>query len=146
MYLVTVLIVKAMKLKQQGKTLGSLIADLQEPVESKEIRLKIEDGEGSDFHAAGQNAIALVMDYANAAEKWHIAPDNREGVRITFDLADGMDNGWFLLRLSLHDPVLPLNVESDVEGGVKTMLSALYDVLKDAKGIDLTTLKDAIEA
>ena len=33
MYLVTVLIVQAMKLKQQGKTLGSLIADLQEPVE-----------------------------------------------------------------------------------------------------------------
>ena len=141
MYLVTVLIVKAMKLKQQGKTLGSLIADLQEPVESKEIRLNITD---ENFRAAGQNAIAMVMDYANAAENWHIAPDNREGVRISFDLNGGMDNGWFLLRLSVHDPVLPLNVESDVPGGVSTMLKALYEVLKDASGIDLDPLKSEI--
>ncbi len=141
MYLATVLIVKAMKLKQQGKTLGSLIADLQEPVESKEIRLNITD---EDFHTAGRNAIALVMDYANAAENWHIAPDNREGVRISFDLDGGMDNGWFLLRLSVHDPVLPLNVESDVPGGVHIMLKSLYEVLKDAKGIDLELLKKEI--
>ncbi len=142
MYLVTVLIVKAMKLKQQGKTLGSLIADLQEPVESKEIRLNITE---EDFRPVGQKAIALVMDYANAAANWHIAPDNREGVRISFDLGDGMNNGWFLLRLSVHDPVLPLNVESDVAGGLKTMLKALYEVLKDAPGIDLTPLKKEIE-
>jgi len=141
MYLVTVLIVKAMKLKQQGKSLGSLIADLQEPVESKEIRLNITD---EDFRSAGQNAIALVMDYANAAENWHIAPDNREGVRISFDLNGGMDNGWFLLRLSVHDPVLPLNVESDVPGGVRIMLKSLYEVLKDAKGIDVERLKQEI--
>ena len=35
---------------------------------------------------------------------WHIAPDNREGVRIVFDLDGGLRNGWFLLRLSVHDP------------------------------------------
>ena len=55
-----------------------------------------------------------------------------------------MDNGWFLLRLSVHDPVLPLNVESDVPGGVSTMLKALYEVLKDASGIDLERLKSEI--
>ena len=141
MYLVTVLIVKAMKLKQQGKTLGSLIADLQEPAESREIRLKITE---EDFRKVGRNAIAMVMDYANASENWHIAPDNREGVRISFDLKDGKGNGWFLLRLSVHDPVLPLNVESDVPGGVKLMLKSLYEVLKNANGIDLTSLKEEI--
>ncbi len=41
MYLVTVLIVTAMQMKQQGKNLGSLIADLKEPAESTEIRLNI---------------------------------------------------------------------------------------------------------
>lgn len=143
MYLVTVLIVRAMKLKQDGKTLGSLIADLQEPVESREVRLTITE---EDFRTAGRQAIALVMDYANAADTWHIAPDNREGIRISFDLNGGMDNGWFLLRLSVHDPVLPLNVESDVPGGVKQMLSALYSVIKDCKGIDFTALEKAIEA
>ena len=141
LYLVTVLIVRAMKLKQEGKTLGSLLADLQEPVESAEIRLNITD---EDFRAAGKKAIDLVMDYANAAASWHIAPDNREGIRISFDLQGGMDNGWFLLRLSVHDPVLPLNVESDVPGGVKEMLKSLYEVLKDAQGIDFKPLIDAI--
>ena len=143
MYLVTILIVKAMKLKQQGRTLGSLIQDLQEPVESREIRLKITE---DDFRTAGQKAIGLVMDYASAAENWHIAPDNREGVRISFDLNGGSDNGWFLLRLSVHDPVLPLNVESDVEGGVRQMLEALYGVLRDAQGIDLNPLCEAIQS
>lgn len=143
MYLVTILIVKAMKLKQQGRTLGSLIQDLQEPVESREIRLKITE---DDFRTAGQKAIGLVMDFASAAENWHIAPDNREGVRISFDLNGGSDNGWFLLRLSVHDPVLPLNVESDVEGGVRQMLEALYGVLRDAQGIDLNPLCEAIQS
>lgn len=142
MYLVTVLIVRAMKLKQEGKTLGSLIADLKEPVESREIRLNIT---ADDFRDAGKVVIQRVLDYANAAENWHIAPDNREGVRISFDLDGGMDNGWFLLRLSVHDPVLPLNVESDVPGGVQQMLESLLKVLNDAEGIDLTPLKKAVE-
>ena len=54
MYLVTVLIVKAMEMKQQGRTLGSLIQDLQEPVESREIRLNITE---TDFRTKGQEAI-----------------------------------------------------------------------------------------
>ncbi len=143
MYLVTVLIVKAMKMKQQGETLGSLIADLREPVESTEIRLRIT---AEDFREAGKDAIARVMDYANAVSTWHIAPDNREGVRISFDLDGGLDNGWFLLRLSVHDPVLPLNVESDVPGGLKTMLGALRNVLNGCEGIDLTNLDSALAA
>ena len=55
-------------------------------------------------------------------------------------------NGWFLLRLSVHDPVLPLNLESDVKGGVKFMASALLAVLSDVEGIDLGKLRDYIAA
>ena len=31
--------------------------------------------------------------------------------------------GWVLLRASLHDPLLVLNVESDVEGGASKIAS-----------------------
>ena len=141
MYLVTVLIVEAMKLKRKGKTLGALIADLKEPVESTEIRLGIT---AEDFRTAGQKAIDKVLAYAGTCGAWHIAPDNREGVRISFDLDGGADNGWFLLRLSVHDPVLPLNAESDIPGGVRQMLAALYDVIKDCEGLDLSALVSAI--
>lgn len=138
MYLVTVLIVQAMKLKQEGKTLGSMIADLQEPVESVEIRLPITE---SDFQTVGRDAIAWVLDYANTAEGWDIAPDNREGVRINFNLQGGIDNGWFLLRLSVHDPVLPLNVESDVKGGVHDMLMSLLAAFDEVEGVDLEPIR-----
>ena len=86
-----------------------------------------------------------MLDFANAAERWHIAPDNREGIRISFDMDGVKDAGWFLLRLSVHDPVLPLNAESDVPGGVKTMLTELCRVLRSAEGIDLAPLEQAIQ-
>lgn len=137
MYLVTVLIVEAMRLKQEGKDLGSLLDGLREPLESTELRLSIK---AEDFKSAGRSAIEKVMDHATFAKGWHIAPDNREGIRIIFDLNGELENGWFLLRLSVHDPVLPLNIESDVKGGVYQMAKGLYQVLKDEKDIDLTSL------
>ena len=137
MYLVTVLIVTAMQMKQQGKNLGSLIADLKEPAESTEIRLNITD---PDFRPRGQEAIQRILDHAEITDGWHIAPDNREGVRISFDLGGVPDSAWFLLRLSVHDPVLPLNAESDIPGGIKTMLAALAEVLDGTPGIDMTPL------
>ena len=141
MYLTTILLVEAMRLKQEGKELSSLLEGLREPVESTELRLKIT---APDFREAGRAAIEQVMDHAAFAEGWHIAPDNREGVRINFDLDEGLDNGWFLLRLSVHDPVLPLNAESDVAGGVRTMLTRLLAVLEEAEGIDITPLRDFV--
>ena len=142
-YLVTALICEAMRMKQEGRELGELIADLKEPKESVELRLTIDD---EDFHAAGRAAIEKVMDHAAFAPGWHIAPDNREGVRISFDLQDGANNGWFLLRLSVHDPVLPLNIESDVEGGVHEMASALLGVLSGAEGVNLSRLEEFVQA
>lgn len=85
------------------------------------------------------------MDFAETDDSWNIAPDNREGVRISFNLQNGMENGWFLLRMSVHDPVMPLNVESDVKGGVHEMLNMLYDVIKDTPDVDMSPLKAALK-
>ena len=138
MYLTTILLVEAMRLKKEGKELSSLLDGLREPVESVELRLSIT---AQDFREAGRAAIEQVMDHFAFAEGAHIAPDNREGVRINFDLDGGLDNGWFLLRLSVHDPVLPLNAESDVAGGVREMLGCLLGVLETADNIDIAPLR-----
>lgn len=138
MYLSTVLICEAMRYKREGKDLVSLIETLKEPVESVELRLNIL---AEDYRAAGLRLIETVMDYATADHEWEIADDNREGVRINFDLDGVMDGGWFLLRMSVHDPVMPLNAESDVPGGVRQMLSKLYRVIKDTPDIDFTPLQ-----
>ena len=37
----------------------------------------------------------------------------------------------------MHDPVLPLNAESDVKGGVRIMLEKLLSVLEEAENINI---------
>ena len=46
---------------------------------------------------------------------------NYEGIRVSVPAAVG----WTLLRLSLHDPLLALNIESDRVGGVKEIMDDL---------------------
>ena len=142
MYLVTRLICEAMNRKRDGLTLGSLIDDLAEPLESVEVRMNILE---DDFRTAGQTIIETVLSKTLEDPAWHLAPDNREGVRISFDLDGGVDNAWFLLRLSVHDPVMPLNAESDVKGGIAAMLRKLYELLEGTESLDLAPLKKVIE-
>ena len=56
-------------------------------------------------------------------------------MRVSFDKNHG--DGWFLLRLSVHDPIMPLNVESDTIGGVDIILNKLMVFLKTCKGLDV---------
>ena len=140
-YLVTRLICEAMNRKREGQTLSSLIDELQEPVESTEIRMNIL---AEDFRQAGQDVIEIILSHTLDNPAWRLAPDNREGVRIIFDLDGGVDNAWFLLRMSVHDPVMPLNAESDVPGGVKQMLTQLYALLEGNEALDLEPLRRAI--
>ena len=143
MYLVTVLIIEAVRMQREGRRLTSLIADLREPAESAEIRMALTD---TDFRPAGQRAIDAVTAKAESDPAWHIAPDNREGIRVSFDLNGQKDAAWFLLRLSLHDPVLPLNLESDVPGGVTVLCRSLLSILEPLPGIDTAPLKKAAGA
>lgn len=145
MYLATWLICQALDLKREGQTLSQLIEELREPVERVEVRLRLTGENPAD---SSWDVIQTVLSHTLEDPAWRLANDNREGVRIEFNLADGIDNGWFLLRASLHDPVLALNAESDLEGGVKEMLQGLYALLKEnhADELDLTPLAEAIGA
>ena len=72
-----------------------------------------------------------------------MADDNREGLRVSFGTGEG--DGWFLLRMSVHDPILPLNAESDVSGGMKKIVGALYGYLQACKDIDLSPVTAFLE-
>ena len=119
-YLVTKLLIELARGKKEGYTLESLIADLAEPAESVEFRMNILV---EDFKTYGQQVIDALTEYAAKQPGWSLAPSNYEGVRVNLDEAHG--NGWFLLRLSLHDPLLPLNIESNCEGGAKQIAKEL---------------------
>ena len=133
-YLVTKLLIELARGKKEGYTLESLIADLEEPAESIEFRMNILL---DDFKPYGMQIIEDLEQYAAKQEGWALAADNHEGVRVNLDEAHG--NGWFLLRLSLHDPLLPLNIESNEAGGAKKIAKELagfvagYDKLDSAK-------------
>lgn len=131
-YLCTKIIIKAAQMRKEGKELDELTAALKEPVESKEVRFKILE---SDFRACGEKIINDLTAYAMAHDGWNVANDNREGIRVSFDKDNG--DGWFLLRLSVHDPIMPLNIESDSVGGVDIIYNKLNEFLKTTSGLEL---------
>ena len=141
-YLVTRIICEVLNRKREGETIFSLIEDLAEPVESVEIRMSILDEE--DPSSACQEIVEMILSHTLDNPEWQLAPDSREGVRITFNLDGGVNNAWFQLRMSVHDPVMPLNAESDVPGGVNRMLTQLYDLIQDTQLLDLMPLRAAI--
>ena len=139
-YLVTKIIIKAAKLRSQGKTLEDLLRPLREPAEASELRFPIL---AEDFRAEGEAIIAELTKYSANQAGWTVAPDNCEGVRVSLDESHG--NGWFLLRLSVHDPIMPLNVESNSKGGVKTILEELSGFLGSCTDrLDLAPLRKAV--
>ena len=140
-YLATKLLIELAKTKLQAKSLTDLIKDLKEPVASEEFRLKIKV---EDFKTYGNKVIDRLKDFATTQADWEVVPNNYEGVRIS--CTSPSEDGWFLLRLSLHDPVIPLNVESNVEQGVKAIATRLLDFFNDFAKLDLSSLKQFVES
>jgi phosphomannomutase len=121
--------------KQSGKVLTDLIAELKESVESQEYRIKIL---AEAFQPHGMGVIEAMREFVAQQADWQIVPNNYEGVRVACSAPD--EAGWFLLRLSLHDPVLPLNIESNVAGGVEKIGRRLRKFLKGMDELDIVAL------
>ena len=120
----------------RGNVLEDLVADLKEPAESKEVRLKFFV---EDFRPVGEKVLELVKAAAEKTPGWSLELPNYEGVRVNADADHG--NGWFLLRMSLHEPLMPLNIESEIPGGCTVIARTLKEILKDCEGLDLAPLE-----
>ena len=136
-YIVTKLLIELARGKKEGYTLESMIATLEEPAESVEFRMNILL---DDFKTYGQQVIDDLTAYAQNQAGWSLAPNNFEGVRVNMDKDHG--DGWFLLRLSLHDPLLPLNIESNTEGGAKKIAKELAGFIANYDKLAASTLLD----
>ncbi len=139
-YLVTKLLIELARAKKQGYTLESLIKDLKEPEESVEFRMNILL---EDFKPYGQTVIDELTEYFKTKQGFNLADDNYEGVRVNADSNNG--NGWFLLRLSLHDPLLPLNIESNIKGGAKIIAKEIVEFVKKYDKLDTSSLENYIK-
>jgi len=130
-YLAVKLIIAAAQAHQKGRKLSRLIANLGEPQEATEIRMSIK-GE-DDPEAYGQQILQTLT--ARAKEQGiKLAEPNYEGVRLIFP------DGWALLRMSLHDAEMPLNIESRQEGGVKAIKQEMKALLNGFTSLGTTAL------
>ncbi|MDQ5983974.1 MAG: Phosphomannomutase/phosphoglucomutase [Eubacteriales bacterium SKADARSKE-1] len=130
-YLVTKIIIMMVKLKNRGKQIADIILKLNEPKESFEYRLKINCGE---FKSYGDKIIEKAHEFVKTQPGWKVATDSYEGIRVAVTEPSG--EGWFLLRVSIHDPVMVMNAESDTENGVSEMLKKLQPFFEEFKQLE----------
>ena len=120
--------------KHEGKNIESLIEKLPPMVEETELRFKIR---GEDFKEYGTS---ILQAFKERAEKAGFElPQSYEGVRISFKSAEAQ--GWMLLRLSLHDPVMPLNIESARKGDLAKLKAIARTLLEGFDRLDISELE-----
>jgi phosphomannomutase len=150
-YLATKIVIRTAQLKREGKGIGSVIAALKEPVEAAEFRIPI-NAEGFSGYVDGilQELNALIA--AGECSKdnpcngrcrcgMQIVEPNYEGIRVSCNAENG--DGWFLLRKSLHEPLMPVNIESNQPGGFSIIAKKVADLLDVYSALDLTALRSA---
>lgn len=121
-YLIAKILIKMANLKaESNQKIGDLIADLKEAEIKKEYRMTIDLDNFKDY---GQGILSDLEDFVKESENWEIAPKNYQGLRVNCG-----GNDWFLLRMSLHDPVLVLNLECDKEQDLEEILDSLREFL-----------------
>lgn len=125
------------KLQAEGKSLDDLIAQLKQPLETQEVRFKLE---AADYRALGEQVIADLRN--TSLEGFAFNPENEEGVR--FDLTEPYGDGWLLLRMSLHEPLLVLQVENDQTGYIPAVLRTLSAFLDQYPAVNQEKLKELL--
>lgn len=113
-YLVTKIII----LLASGENISDILKPLKVAKEEAEYRFNITTENFKDY---GERVIEELYNFCEGKEKYKVADDNREGIRVS------TENGWFLLRLSVHDPVMPFNLESNANGGTKKDMDELKE-------------------
>ena len=133
-FLAVKLVIALAQANAQGKKLDSLIEKLPPLVEEGEYRFKIS---GDDFKTYGQSVLAEFKRRAIEAE--YEMPESFEGVRISFKSESVQ--GWMLLRLSLHDPVMPLNIEGARKGDLAKLVEIARQLTDGFDRLDRSCLK-----
>lgn len=119
----------------RGQDLEEMLSTLAQPAESAEVRMNLA---AADRAAYGQKVLDTVRAALEKAPGCTLAPDNFEGVRFEFDKDHG--DGWMLLRMSLHDPLMPLNIESNRAGGAAEIARQTLPALAGFTELDTSAL------
>lgn len=137
-FLAVQIIINAARLKAEGRDITSLIEALKTPEETAAVRLKLT---GGDFAELGSRVLEDMEKWVRETSGLELVTPNFDGVRVSFTVpvsgGGKQASGWFLMRKSLHEPVLPLNIEADTEGGTEAVLSRIYDFVSRYEGVEI---------
>ncbi|XP_017969956.1 PREDICTED: phosphomannomutase/phosphoglucomutase [Theobroma cacao] len=146
-----------MKLSGSDEGIGSLIKDLEEPLESIELRMNI-ISEPKYAKARGTEAIEAFRSYVEEGqlEGWELdscgdcwvsegclvdsndspAAIDAHMYRAKVSNEKNEEVGWVHIRQSIHNPNIAVNVQSSVPGGCQLMTRVLRDKFLLASGMD----------
>lgn len=134
-YMSVKILCEVVRCKRAGKSIEDLLEGLEEPAECGEFRMKIALDEFKEY---GLNILKEFREFAEKDERFHIVEPNYEGVRISFD--DEEVQGWMLVRMSLHDPLIPMNIETNKEGGIEKVLGRIRPFFAQYESLDTACL------
>ena len=132
-YMAALLLIQLVKSKKEGVNFTDILNEVEEPAEEKELRFTIK---AEDFRNEGNKVLEALNGYVASVKGWEIESPNYEGVRV---ICDG--DSWFLLRLSLHEPLLCLNIETGEKGKLEEIQEKLHEFLKSFDKIDIASIK-----
>lgn len=131
-YLVAKILVSVAKLNKEGKDISSLLEGLVDPKEEMEYRIPIKV---SNFREYGAEVLKDLEKFIQEKEGYRLPPSNYEGTKGI------VPDGWFLLRMSLHEPLMPLNIEGEEVGVIDSTLRALKEFFSNYEGLDISVLE-----
>ncbi|XP_058079327.1 uncharacterized protein LOC131227544 isoform X1 [Magnolia sinica] len=158
-YMVVKIIIEMVRMKLDGSDegIGSLIRDLEDPVESVELRMNVLS-QPNEAKKKGAEAVETLRKYIEEGRLsgWELdlcgdcwvsdgclADSNDEPAAIdahmyrikVMDEEHGQ-HGWIHIRQSVHNPNIALNLQSSVPGGCQSMSQILRDRFLMASGLD----------
>lgn len=139
-YVIAKLLMLLPRLKEEGKTVSDLILSLKQPIEVQEVRFNIL---AEQVRKYGKQVIADMADFAERTSGFSIDPENDEGIRV--DAAEHYGRGWYLLRMSLHEPLLVLQVENDETGKNQIVFETLQEFFNTYDLLDKTKLEAVLK-
>ena len=139
-YVIAKILMLLPQLKADNRQLSDLISDLQQPLETQEVRFKIKL---ADYRPYGEQVIADLGAFVTATADFDTDTDNEEGLRV--NLTGDYGQGWFLLRMSLHEPLLVLQVENDVLGKNQQLFEKLATFFDHYQPLDKSALASLLK-
>lgn len=135
-YFIAKILVAFSQLRRDGGDITDLIAQYSDPFDMADVRLNFTD---KNFRPLAEKIITRLHGFCERSLK--LWDDNYEGVRAFVPYA----RGNFLVRTSVHDPVMPIYIEGDNDTSTLKIARLLYSFLSGYEGLDCAPLAEFID-